>query len=137
MTNMSFPAAIPREIRNFLKGCSLTTALFVFQACYGTAQGLDWEVRDINFRVLNTEGAALNKAKILMKENRTFTKWKDSVETDNNGFATLTCSYIPARSYQPVFRIEADGYTGKDTVANAKLLDADEVIIRLKKSPTF
>ena len=60
-----------RLLRNFLKGCSLTTALFVFQACYGTAQGLDWEVRDINFRVLNTEGAALEKAKVLMKENRT------------------------------------------------------------------
>ena len=57
-----------RLLRNFLKGCSLTTALFVFQACYGTAQGLDWEVRDINFRVLNTEGAALEKAKVLMKE---------------------------------------------------------------------
>ena len=126
-----------RLLRNFLKGCSLTTALFVFQACYGTAQGLDWEVRDINFRVLNTERAALEKAEAQMKENRTFTKWKDSVETDNNGFATLTCNYLPASSLMPCFRIEAEGYTGKDTVATAKMLDADEVIIRLKKSPTF
>lgn len=30
-------------LRNFLKGCSLTTALFVFTACYGTPQGLDPE----------------------------------------------------------------------------------------------
>ncbi|MBO4692060.1 MAG: hypothetical protein J5604_04715 [Bacteroidales bacterium] len=28
-----------RVLRNFLKGCSLTTALFIFQACYGTPQG--------------------------------------------------------------------------------------------------
>lgn len=28
-----------RWLRNLLKGCSLTTALFVFTACYGTPQG--------------------------------------------------------------------------------------------------
>ena len=27
-----------------LKGASLTTALFVFQACYGTPPGLDYEI---------------------------------------------------------------------------------------------
>lgn len=32
-----------RWFRNFLKGCSLTTALFVFTACYGTPQGYKME----------------------------------------------------------------------------------------------
>ena len=33
-----------RWLRNFLKGCSLTAALFVFQACYGTPPGLNREI---------------------------------------------------------------------------------------------
>ena len=37
--------------RNFLKGASLTTALFVFQACYGTPKWLHDE--DMSFRVVS------------------------------------------------------------------------------------
>ena len=33
-----------RVLRNFLKGCSLTTALFIFQACYGTPQGYNPDI---------------------------------------------------------------------------------------------
>ena len=33
-----------RVLRNFLKGCSLTTALFIFQACYGTPQGYNTDI---------------------------------------------------------------------------------------------
>ena len=31
-------------LHNLLKGLSLTAALFVFQACYGTPEGLDPEI---------------------------------------------------------------------------------------------
>ena len=37
-----------RVLRNFLKGCSLTTALFIFQACYGTPQGYNANLEEEN-----------------------------------------------------------------------------------------
>jgi hypothetical protein len=35
-------------IHRALKGASLTTALFVFQACYGTPPGLDYDILEQN-----------------------------------------------------------------------------------------
>ena len=57
-----------RWIRNFLKGCSLTTALFVFTACYGTPTGapvepeeeIVSEVTDQDSNAVVEEDAALN-----------------------------------------------------------------------------
>lgn len=39
-----------RVLRNFLKGCSLTTALFIFQACYGTPQGYNADIEEETYQ---------------------------------------------------------------------------------------
>lgn len=39
-----------RVLRNFLKGCSLTTALFIFQACYGTPQGYNANLEEETYQ---------------------------------------------------------------------------------------
>lgn len=53
-----------RWLRNILKGVSVTTALFVFQACYGTPQGWDPE------NVPEEEEAVVNAADEVTSETQ-------------------------------------------------------------------
>ena len=58
-----------RWFRNFLKGCSLTTALFIFQACYGTGPGYQRNLaeQEFSFEVTDNEGNPISNAKIYAK----------------------------------------------------------------------
>ena len=40
----NIPIMVRKWIHRALKGASLTTALFVFQACYGTPPSMDMEI---------------------------------------------------------------------------------------------
>ena len=128
------PAMKFRWFRNFLKGCSLTAALFVFQACYGTPQGMRYSQIDFNFEILDSEGKPVDKAKVFMKDNSTFTEWSDSVQTGGDGLATLFLGIYGDSDPKPIFRIEAEGYQSVDTVANSELLNADVITITLNKA---
>lgn len=46
-------------VRKFLQGCSLTAAMFVFQACYGTEP--DWgELLNFTFQVVDEDNNAID-----------------------------------------------------------------------------
>ena len=53
-----------RVLRNFLKGCSLTTALFIFQACYGTPQGYNADIEEETYQTdtLQTSASEVESA---------------------------------------------------------------------------
>ena len=53
-----------RVLRNFLKGCSLTTALFIFQACYGTPQGYNADIEEETYQTdtLQTSASEIESA---------------------------------------------------------------------------
>ncbi|MBO4600009.1 MAG: hypothetical protein J5641_04645 [Bacteroidales bacterium] len=53
-------------LRNLLKGVSLTAAMFVFQACYGTEP--DWNYANMTFRVVSEKtGEPLPDIKVMMQ----------------------------------------------------------------------
>ena len=103
-------------LHNLLKGVSLTTALFVFQACYGTPRWMD----DLNvqFKVVS----AADETPIEGVEVYTRV-------TDNDGLDWNLCGYTDAEGVleagitysietSPQFRFKADEtlYEVKDTV---------------------
>ena len=122
-----------RWFRNFLKGCSLTTALFIFQACYGTPSGIHEEavIKDFSFEVFNADGTqALSNAKIYatLSDN----SLKDSTITGANGKASL--SLVVWERLNPTFNftIQAEGYIQKDTTVNYSA-EEDTLKIYLQK----
>ena len=99
-----------RWFRNFLKGCSLTTALFIFQACYGTGPGYQRNLaeQEFSFEVTDNEGNPINNAKIYAKLDESAVYWSDSTVTESDGTA-LMYLYNPEQT-SVVFSVEADGY---------------------------
>ena len=108
-----------RWFRNFLKGCSLTTALFIFQACYGTGPGFQRNLaqQEIEFQVTDGEGNPISNAKIYAKLDENEVYWSDSTCTEENGTAVLYL-YNPEQ-VTPVLRVEAEGYKANTALVNS------------------
>lgn len=107
-----------RWFRNFLKGCSLTTALFIFQACYGTGPGYNMQnaEQEYTFEVKDGDGNPISNAKIYAKLDENEVYWSDSTFTEDNGTATLFL-YNPDM-VDPVFSVEAEGYKANVALPN-------------------
>ena len=110
-----------RLFRNFLKGASLTTALFIFQACYGTPQGMeDYPETVACFQVVSSEdGLPLDGICVKRKvSNSGDYGWILSGYTDNNGWYNMAFNINAPAPEQVPFRFESeDGeYAAKDTV---------------------
>ena len=76
--------------RNFLKGASLTTALFIFQACYGT--GPDWPGESsVFFKVVSaTDGAPIKDVGIYTRiYNSGNQNWNLCGYTDASGMSRV------------------------------------------------
>lgn len=103
-------------LRKILKGASLTTALFVFQACYGTPEWL--HEASAEFKVVSAEdGTPLDgiaiKSRVQANDNL---DWILAGYTNESGVAQVYFGY--AEESRPQFRFESeDGeYIVKDTV---------------------
>lgn len=118
--------------RNLLKGASLTTALFVFQACYGTPAGLQGE--RVVFHVVSAEDSTPIKdvAVKAKKVNEDESAWHVEGRTLEDGTVVVFMDpYFNPLANQ--FRFEsADGsYAVKDTI----LCEFSELVdIRLQKA---
>lgn len=119
-------------IRKALKGVSLTAAMFVFQACYGTMEGYD-EPYGITFRVTAEDtGDPLPNIKVMASNPPT-----DSAEfnnpggdefTDENGLLTFW-----AYNTQRFWIIDENSvYSTVDTIIDP--IDADTVNIVMSKA---
>lgn len=103
-------------LRNLIKGASLTTALFVFQACYGTP---DWlHEADASFRVVSaTDGKPIKDVGIYTRvyhsENL---DWNLRGYTNDSGMASIMVGIMDGQS--PEFRFQTDdgSFIAKDTV---------------------
>ena len=116
-------------IRKVLKCVSLTAAMFVFQACYGTMG--DYYECAVTFHVVDDEtGEPLEGVRVwvLPDENESENLGFIAENTDDNGFATVW-----TESYQERFKfIDKDSlYTPVDTVID--LNSGDTVGITLRK----
>lgn len=95
--------------RNLLKCTSLSTALFIFQACYGMPQGY----ADLQLDLEIVDGDTLepiSNAGIAMKEDSA-AEWTNAGNTDENGAALL----FPRDCNSVDLRFEAEGFQPKDT----------------------
>ena len=113
-------------LHNILKGISLTGALFVFQACYGSPQEPMWDMQDaeMSFSVVShVTGEPLEGIQV-SQDNRALGK------TDADGKCKVQFSY--RTNYRgPYLRFE-DGnelYAVKDTVLDD--LRYREIIIKM------
>ena len=79
-------------LHNLLRGISLTGALFVFQACYGTPQDPfdEWGRAGLSFSVVSAEtGVPLSGIHILVRQNDRVKDWYDLGITGEDGRAVL------------------------------------------------
>ena len=105
-----------KRFRNLAKGLSLTSMLFVFQACYGSPQDMDSDVH-ISGVVLSdtTENPIQNiKVKLINKDSGMI----QSQQTDTNGEFSIYTD--PSNSYELNFTdvdsTENNIYIEKDTI---------------------
>jgi len=103
-------------LHNLLKGLSLTTALFIFQACYGTPEWL--HDSEMSFKVLAAEsGDPLEGVSISSRvEAAEYLDWIPCGMTDAQGEAHVWFGTMDGTP--PQFRFEKAGtdYQAKDTV---------------------
>lgn len=107
-------------LHNLLKGASLTTALFIFQACYGTPYDHDVQVETLEFNVRDAEtGDPIEGIDLHLR----FTQfegdeWHDVGTTGEDG---IVCSELVFRAGDTLipeylFDHQANAYQVKDTV---------------------
>ena len=109
-------------IRNLLKGISLTAAMFVFQACYGSEEW--YSDTNMNFHVVSAEdGSPMSHVKIRsqLQVGDTAQDWYLLGHTNDEGDASVWVSPNYDGNSQTLFRFVADdpAYAVKDTIINS------------------
>ena len=108
---------------HFLKGSTLATALFIFQACYGTSHDFSIGISEFSFDVRNADdSSSVEGANIFTRVYRSeYLDWQKVGTTDHNGLANVHAHYH-SDSPAPEFRIEGpDGsHIPVDTVIRFK-----------------
>ena len=110
-----------KHLRKLLKGISLTAAMFVFQACYGTG---DWyNETNMTFHVVSAEdGSPMANVKIRsqLQVGDTAYDWHLLGYTNDEGIASVWASTDYDGSHRTLFRFIADdpAYAVKDTLLN-------------------
>jgi hypothetical protein len=124
-----------KYLRKILKGVSLTAALFVFQACYGTPQD-EVYFQNVAFRVVSSDdGQPIPNVDIMYQYlNGTGfndVDWFEFGKTDSQG---LNIGSLEDRGFPTMFRFKDanSAYVVKDTVLT-RLYEADTVDIVLSK----
>ena len=124
-----------KYLRKILKGVSLTAALFVFQACYGTPQD-EVYFQNVAFRVVSSDdGQPIPNVDIMYQyQNGTGfndVDWFEFGKTDSQG---LNIGSLEDCGVPTMFRFKDanSAYVVKDTVLT-RLYEADTVDIVLSK----
>ena len=110
-----------KVLRNLLKGVSLTAAMFVFQACYGSEEW--YSDTNMNFHVVSAEdGSPMSHVKIRsqLQVGDTAQDWYLLGYTNDEGNASVWVSPNYSGNSQTLFRFVADdpAYAVKDTIIN-------------------
>lgn len=100
-------------LHNILKGMSLTTALFIFQSCYGMPQGAYRDMFDVTVHVTDAAGAPVDGVNLLAK-NPMLTNWTPICISDSEGNADVLIPYDPSDAFVDL-RFESDKFAVKDT----------------------
>jgi len=102
--------------RNLLKGASLTTALFIFQACYGTPEWLHEE--DVSFKVVSAvDNTPIENVGVYTRVYKSDNlDWLLRGYTNESGVANILVGVVDGETPEFRFETEDGSYAVKDTV---------------------
>ena len=120
-------------LSNILKGASLTTALFIFQACYGTPPGFEDDFTPVSFKVVSAEDQSpIQDVEVSMQYGFQETdRWQSLGFTGQSGDFGVELRYYQSEEISFRFQAAGDIYEPKDTTF--KQLSPDLIEIQLKK----
>ena len=121
-------------LRNLFKCVSLTAAMFVFQACYGTNEW--YGETNLTFRVVSAEdGSPLSNVKIRsqVQSDDTIYDWYLLGYTNDEGICSVWVTNDYSDDSQTLFRFVADdpAYAVKDTIINGYHDTVDIVLSKI------
>ncbi len=116
-------------LRKILKGISLTSVLFVFQACYGTEPALSME--EVMFKVVSAEdNQPMKDVEVKHRwNNHSFGEWQSDGKTDEEGVIRLYV--ISSSNNDYCFTPSDSNYAVKDTTF--KYISRDTINIAMIK----
>ena len=120
-------------LRNLLKGVSLTAAMFVFQACYGTGEW--YGETNLTVHVVSAQdGSPLSHVKIRsqLQTGDTAQDWYLLGYTNDEGICSVWVASDYSSNSQTLFRFVADdpAYAVKDTIINNYYSNTVEIVLR-------
>lgn len=122
-------------LRKLFRCVSLTAAMFVFQACYGTE--LDWDYTFFTFRVVSADdGSPLPDIKVMSQRqsnsDSSYYDWNLIGFTDSTGIIT---SRMDVTGLDVKFRFsdKFSVYDVKDTVLSNLYVDTVDIVLTRKQ----
>lgn len=125
-----------KAIRRLLQGVSLTAAMFVFQACYGTPH--TYTESNMTFRVVAEDGTVLPNVKIssqVVSDDSTFnTDWYLQGYTDDEGELSAYAIFEENMGHQFRFEDEEGAYELYDTVITEDNGNTVDIVLKKAKN---
>ena len=101
-------------LHHILRGSTLATALFIFQACYGMPQVNNGRLMyEATVKVTDNDGNALKGVKVSVK-NAEMAEYLSQATSDENGQLDISMIVPMSEPYLDI-RFEAEGFAPKDT----------------------
>lgn len=121
-----------KGLRTILKGLSLTTALFVFQACYGTPYG--YNEYGVSFKVISAETDKPLEGVDIQTRPAEFpdSDWRFCAITDQTGYAEGYIGLADFENPEFLFTLEGSEYAVKDTIITD--FKGRLIVIKLEKA---
>lgn len=116
-------------LRNLLKGTTLSTALFIFQACYGMPAGYEPEaLKEIEFHVVDSNTSEPLPG-VQLRVKYYGTEWVNCGITNTSGYSYF---HMEESENRINFLFEGKSYEVKDTVITD--FSNPKIEIKLKKA---
>lgn len=112
-------------IRRMVRGVSLTSALFVFQACYGTPQDMGFDLLIEGQVKSKTTGLPIPGIKVTIKD---IGQWEFTDEEGRFGIYTLLTDAVIVQ-FQDVDSIENGNFNYQDTLLTT---DREHVLLTIE-----
>lgn len=112
-------------IRRMVRGVSLTSVLFVFQACYGTPQDLGFDLLIEGQVKSKTTGLPIPGIKVTIKD---IGQWEFTDEEGRFGIYTLLTDAVTVQ-FQDVDSIENGNFNYQDTLLTT---DREHVLLTIE-----
>lgn len=107
------------RIRTLIGGLSFTSAMFIFQACYGTPQDIGYDLHVQGQVKSKTTGLPIEGIKVSVADNMQYEI------TDENGMFSFYTEVLPDLSFK---------FEDVDAGKNGKFLEKDTVLTELSEN---